>query len=517
MGSSGSEPPGGMDGGAGLVDAGTPSAGCPLPPGHILVTVRYQYGATQPLWSGVDVELRGPSGGYANTDAHGQARFNDLPPGGGYEVVLDNRCSTRATESTSVTSDQTTPVNLLVQPRGTLSGRVVDATNPANGISGATVSISGAASKTTTTAADGSYSIADLQSGSYQVTASKPGFTRQTQSQTINFTPCGAATANLQIQQIILQIIDRKTGAVISGTTVNKMVGNKIQLGLQTRPAGHAIGSPQWTIPGTRVKNYTQSLTTGTKTDVAAADLRAPTIDFFWIDDGTQAVSASAQVEGATLTASVTFVIKRPTVDHFKATTASVNVCVGTYLQPGTFLAAYNGATRTVGCQWDAKVTVPSIGAGRVGFTQRIRPNRQWTPNGGTTQTKSSASFVLDEAAGIQYSGPQAVANSASVTLNSPIYSDSPGIQLRATDQASRGVDSFELYLMYQSSEADSIWVTLSTLTWQWAGQTTRIGAPAGPGNNWNAPTGTSLSASGSSRSNTLPEWSTNYGALPWV
>jgi hypothetical protein len=173
---------------------------------------------------------------------------------------------------------------------------------------------------------------------------------------------------NLQIQQIILEIVDRRTGNVISGTTVIKMVGNKIKLGLQTRPAGHAISSPQWTIPGTRIKTYTQSVANGVKTDLAAADLQAPTIDFHWIDDGSQAVRATAQVAGATLTASVTFTIKRPTANHFTAVTSSVNLCAGTYFQPGTWLVAYQPAAAgggTVGCQWDAKVTAPAEGVDR--------------------------------------------------------------------------------------------------------------------------------------------------------
>jgi hypothetical protein len=299
------------------------------------------------------------------------------------------------------------------------------------------------------------------------------------------------------------------------------MVGNKIRLGLQTRPPGQPITNPQWTIPGTRVKNYTQAVGAGVKTDLAAADLQAATIDFFWIDVGSQIVNVTAQVAGVALTATVTFTIKRPTVDHFTATTSTVNVCVGTYLQPGTWLAAFQPAAGAValkyGCQWDAKVTVPDIGVGKVGFTQRIQPNRVNTSNAGVAKTKASAAFVLDEGAGIQYSGPQAVANSASVTLNSVIYSDSPASGLTATNQAVSASDNFELYLMYKSDEADSIWVTLSSLTWQWAGQSTRIGAPAGPGNTWNAASGTSLSATGSSNSTTLPVWSTNFGAIPWV
>ncbi|HEX8203292.1 MAG TPA: hypothetical protein VF590_22640 [Isosphaeraceae bacterium] len=48
------------------------------------------------------------------------------------------------------------------------------------------------------------------------------------------------------------------------------------------------------------------------------------------------------------------------------------------------------------------------------------------------------------------------------------------------------------LYFMYRPSGADGIWVTLARLNWGWAGTTTRVGAPAGTGNTWTAPTAVS-------------------------
>ena len=348
--------------------------------------------------------------------------------------------------------------------------------------------------------------------------------------------PCAASSSSSSISSssssssssslsVALDIIDVKTGSVITGSTIVKMVGNKIRLGLQSRPPGQPVTNPQWTIPGTIRKNYIQSINPilGKETPIDPADLQAANIDFFWIDkdepNGAENVSVTATVAGAPMNANVTFTIQRPTVDHFTAVTSSVNLCVETYINPGTWLAAYQPSPHgnVVGCQWDAKVTVSPIGVGNVGLTQLIQPNRVVQFNSGHIKRKASNTPVVDDGLGIQYSGQQSVSNSGSVTLTGRTYADSPGTELVSNQMSSSATDSFQLYLMYQSSEPDSIWVTLSRLTWRWAGQITRIGAPQSPDNNWNAPTGTSLSADPSSRSNRLPQWSTNLASVPTV
>ncbi|MGV8082048.1 MAG: S8 family serine peptidase [Coriobacteriia bacterium] len=69
----------------------------------------------------------------------------------------------------------------VVPAPGTLAGKVTDSNGSA--IAGASVSITGKAS--TSTGADGSYSIGDLVPGSYSVTCSKSGYVSQTRSVTI--------------------------------------------------------------------------------------------------------------------------------------------------------------------------------------------------------------------------------------------------------------------------------------------------------------------------------------------
>ncbi len=194
-----------------------------------------------------------------------------------------------------------------------------------------------------------------------------------------------SSSSSSSSMSVALDIIDVKTGAVITGSTIVKMVGNKIRLGLQSRPPGQPITNPQWTIPGTIRKDYVQSNNPilGKETPIDPADLQNAAIDFFWIDrddpDGNESVSVTATVAGAAMSANVTFTILRPTVNHFTAVTSSVNLCVGTYVYPGTWMAAHQPAQGTVptkpGIKWDAKVTVPAIGVGNVALTQLIAPN----------------------------------------------------------------------------------------------------------------------------------------------
>jgi hypothetical protein len=516
----------GMDAGSEIRDAGAPPiAGCPPIPGHLRVTVRYEYGAERPLLDQAEVNVSGADGGggMQRTGPTGEVTFRDLAPGA-YTVRVTHRCTTDGTASATVVSDTTTPVEVVVRPMGTLRGRVTDADNAnpgTNGIQGARVSIEGEAGRTATTNAQGEFEFTFMQSGSYRVQATKAGHTRNTVPVTATFRPCDTANVTIPIRRITLEIVNRRTGAVVSGTNQSRIVGQKVELEVRTRPAGEAMTNIRWTIPGDRIKNYTQSVASAVKTDLAAADLQRATIDFYWINRGHHTVQVSAQVAGATLTASVDYNVLRPTINRFTTTVSSVNLCIGNYIRPGTWFAAYQPtpAPARVGNQWNAQVTAPAGGAGQIGLTQLINVNRVQTTNAAVTQTWSSGgALVLDDGLGIQYSGPQPIAAGSAATLSGANYADSPGNPLSAGYSASSATDSFELYLMYKSSEAGSIWVTLRKVRWNWAGQTTRIGAPASPANNWNAPIGTALASDANGTdSMALPTWNRAYSSLSWV
>ncbi len=108
---------------------------------------------------------------------------------------------------------------------GTATGKV---TNAASGtpISGATVSMN--ASRSTTTDANGNYTLSNLPAGSMQLSATASGFL--TTIQTVNITPGGTTTANFvlitQTGTVSGRITNASTGAGLSGVKVSYSGGS---------------------------------------------------------------------------------------------------------------------------------------------------------------------------------------------------------------------------------------------------------------------------------------------------
>ncbi len=97
---------------------------------------------------------------------------------------------------------------------GTVSGKVTDAATSAN-ISGATVSLSNGAS--TTTASDGTYSIAGLAGGTYTMTVSKSGYT--TWSGPVTITVGTTTTQNVALTAAVTATNWARTGTASASST----------------------------------------------------------------------------------------------------------------------------------------------------------------------------------------------------------------------------------------------------------------------------------------------------------
>ncbi len=142
--------------------------------------------------SGVGVTLSGTSGGSTVTDVNGNYSFPNLLTGGDFTVTPTRAGYQFAPPNRSVTNLQSNQTaNFAATAIYTISGQI---TFNGSGLSGANVVLSGGASNSTTTDANGNYSFATLPSGgNYTVTPSLTGYT---------FDPVNRSFTNIQANQL---------------------------------------------------------------------------------------------------------------------------------------------------------------------------------------------------------------------------------------------------------------------------------------------------------------------------
>ncbi len=171
--------------------------------------------------SGVAVALSGTQTAATTTDANGDYSFTNLPAGGNYTVTparAGYSFNPASRVFNELAADQSAP--FAVTPSSfTITGRVASG---ATGVSGVTVTLSGARSATTTTDASGNYSLAVTSEGTYTVTPSRTNYTFAPVSQSFtdplsNKTADFAATLN---RHRISGRVARANGQAMSGVTV---------------------------------------------------------------------------------------------------------------------------------------------------------------------------------------------------------------------------------------------------------------------------------------------------------
>jgi thermitase len=159
----------------------------------------------------------------ATTDATGKYTIANVPPGT-YQVVASKEGYESSSLTVSVLSGATVLANLslsqIILP-GSITGSVTNAKD-GSPIVGAVVSDGNG---TALTDALGTYTIADVPSGTYQVVATKQGY--ESSSLTVNVLQGATAVANLSLSQIILpgsitgSVTNAKDGSLIVSATVS--------------------------------------------------------------------------------------------------------------------------------------------------------------------------------------------------------------------------------------------------------------------------------------------------------
>jgi inhibitor of cysteine peptidase len=143
-------------------------------------------------FSGVTVNLSGASNGSTITRADGSYSFTGLQSGSYTLKPSMTGCTFSPPSTTIILTKNATAQNFTAT--ASISGTVEAGGSP---VAGSTVTLSGTAKGTTTTAAKGTYSFSGLLKGQYTLTASKRGYT-------FNSQPVAITDGNL-------------TGVVISG------------------------------------------------------------------------------------------------------------------------------------------------------------------------------------------------------------------------------------------------------------------------------------------------------------
>jgi type II secretory pathway pseudopilin PulG len=160
------------------------------------------------------------------TDAAGDVTFLNVPAGSGYTVVATNSGQTASDSSVSVTTGQTTNVNLAL-PAGAL---VVQVRWAGLAVNGATVQVTGGpgpVNLTATTPSSGNVSFPNLPPGSgYTVTATKSG---QSTSQAVTVGG-GTTTVTLNLPTATVTV-NVKRGTTNQGSTSSNGATVRIKLG----------------------------------------------------------------------------------------------------------------------------------------------------------------------------------------------------------------------------------------------------------------------------------------------
>ena len=280
-----------------------------------------------------------------------------------------------------------------------------------------------------------------------------------------------------------------------SGQSVN--VGQIVNLLASVAPSDLKLSNYQWSIPGTVVHDWTH--TAGNPANppnppnspgslvwpIGNAQLSSQSLSFAWLDGGSsRQVSLSAQVNGASASATSTFNVTKPNYGFSITPGGPVHVIYNT--DRGTWDlrdGAYWQTSSDVGVQL-AMTGVPASDLPNCAFWQMVTSS--------TVQIHSTP--TADNPTGWQHAIVQdpvnnnvnkAISGSDILDTWDPYLmdtpstaSDTPGVNMTSLDQANLS-DSFADYLMYRPSGTEhtqSIWVPMSTSTWSFSGSATKHG-----------------------------------------
>lgn len=255
------------------------------------------------------VRLGGVASATVSADDYGNYSFSNLAPGS-YTVTPSKAgfSFSPSSQSTTVNTANVTGLNFSASKASPATFSLSGTINPPAAGSGATVTLSGAQSATTTADSEGNYTFSGLASGTYAVTPNKAQytFTPPSQSETmsasnvtgVNFTGSNTNPATFSISGMISPIAGASgttvtlSGAAASATTTTDSEGNYAFSGLAS--ANYTVTptkSGYSFTPASQNANVTTANLTGL--DFTDAQLPSNTVNIFPGDDIPATVSSS--------------------------------------------------------------------------------------------------------------------------------------------------------------------------------------------------------------------------------
>lgn len=252
-------------------------------------------------------------------------------------------------------------------------------------------------------------------------------------------------------------------GNVISGQTIDEIVGRQINLEGMLRPIGLAGMSQSWTVPGNKIKNYIANNTEGIV--VPLTNLSGPSVQYYWVTgENNLVVKYSVTVQTVTFEASSTFNVTGPTLAPFYITHGQAQVSQRT---DGTLNLSVVELTPTGNRQGIEinPAAVQPVGFCRNTFWVQVSngSNRTWQCGNPppTNHIKNSAASTLDFA--YPYPIPATIF---------PSFVDSPGMVLENRFIREGGTDSFTTWYMCEPANTGTtptIPIPLREVSWGWA------------------------------------------------
>jgi hypothetical protein len=287
-------------------------------------------------------------------------------------------------------------------------------------------------------------------------------------------TPTDADTLALLANTSCRDLLILRDGNDITGSTQNVVVGERINLSLETNPEGETPTSIQWSIGGNRLANYVASNTSGAVT--LLQNLTSPTLTYYWVISGQQIeVSLTATIFGTSVTKYAYFNVVAPNPAESSVTLPTggqLNVrnlgdCAGSTPGPNMVFGDISGPFP--GCTYHGQAGItfapPTTTSppGNFFFVQLVTGDAiVYNRTGGQMNCTATNTPGLDGRYPYQGATAQTVTDAPFHPLLSPYATSTRNF-------------AATMYLMWQSNTAGSIPVPMGSVGWGFSGLSTKL------------------------------------------